>query len=158
MNNYELITFNLDKDRKIKIGEDNRDKRVCRFCNEKKPKVTFKKEAHAISEALGNKKLILNEECDDCNEFFDENIERDFINYHNLARTMFGIKNKDNNFPKMKGKNFEFFKDKNNNQLSIAIIQDSNKEITDKAPENIVFKTGTTLKIQNIYKTLCKFS
>lgn len=158
MNNYELITFNLDKDRKIKIGEDNRDKRVCRFCNEKKPKVKFKNEAHAISEALGNKKLILNEECDDCNEFFDKNIERDFINYHDLARTMFGIKNKDNNFPKMKGKNFEFFKDKNNNQLSIAIIKDSDKEITDKPPENIIFKTGNTIKIQNIYKTLCKFA
>ena len=110
MNNYELITFDLDKDRKIKIGEDNRDKRICRFCNKKKPDVKFKKEAHAISEALGNKKLILNEECDSCNEFFDENIERDFIYYHDLARTMFGIKNKDNNSPKMKGDNFQFFK------------------------------------------------
>jgi len=75
MSNYELITFDLDKDRKIKIGEDNRDKRICRFCKKKKPDVKFKKEAHAISEALGNKKLILNEECDSCNEFFDENIE-----------------------------------------------------------------------------------
>ena len=49
MNNYELITFDLDKDRKIKIGEDNRDKRICRFCNKKKPDVKFKKEAHATS-------------------------------------------------------------------------------------------------------------
>ncbi|MEX6156050.1 HNH endonuclease [Providencia hangzhouensis] len=40
---------------------------------------SFNKEAHAISEALGNKSIILNEECDNCNEFFDKNIERDFL-------------------------------------------------------------------------------
>lgn len=152
----QLITFDLDKDRKIKIGEDNRDKRICRFCNKKKPDVKFKKEAHAISEALGNKKLILNEECDSCNEFFDENIERDFIYYHDLARTMFGIKNKDNNSPKMKGDNFQFFKDGNN--LSIAIVQDTEKDNENEPPKNIVFKTGNKIKIQNIYKALCKFA
>lgn len=156
MNNYELITFDLDKDRKIKIGEDNRDKRICRFCNKKKPDVKFKKEAHAISEALGNKKLILNEECDSCNEFFDENIERDFIYYHDLVRTMFGIKNKDNNSPKMKGENFKFFKDDNN--LSIAITQNIEKNNKHELPKNIVFKTGNKIKIQNIYKALCKFA
>lgn len=158
MNNYELITFDLDKDRKIKIGEDNRDKRICRFCNQKKPNVKFKNEAHAISEALGNKKLILNEECDSCNKFFDENIERDFIYYHDLARTMFSIKNKDNNFPKMKGNNFEFFKDKNSNNLSIAILQDVEKHTKGEPPKNVVFKTGNKIKIQNIYKALCKFA
>jgi hypothetical protein len=158
MDNYEVITFDLDKDRKIKIGEDNRDKRICRFCNKKKPDVKFKKEAHAISEALGNKKLILNEECDSCNEFFDENIERDFIFYHDLARTMFGIKNKDNNFPKMKGNNFEFFKDRNSNNLSIAILQDAEKHTKGEPPKNVVFKTGNKIKIQNIYKALCKFA
>ena len=156
MNNYELITFDLDKDRKIKIGEDNRDKRICRFCNKKKPDVKFKKEAHAISEALGNKKLILNEECDSCNEFFDENIERSFIYYHDLVRTMFGIKNKDNNSPKMKGENFEFFKD--DNDLSITIIHYTEKNNINEPPKNIVLETGNKIKIQNIYKALCKFA
>lgn len=156
MNNYELITFNLDKNRKIKIGEDNRDKRICRFCNKKKPDVKFKKEAHAISEALGNKKLILNEECDSCNEFFDENIERSFIYYHDLVRTMFGIKNKDNNSPKMKGENFEFFKD--DNDLSITIIHYTEKNNINEPPKNIVLETGNKIKIQNIYKALCKFA
>ncbi len=158
MNNYELVTFNLEKDRKIKIGENNKDKRVCRFCGEKKPDVKFKKEAHAISEALGNKKLILNEECDCCNEFFDENVERDFIYYHDLSRTMLGIKNKDNNIPKMKNENFEFIKDKNSNNLSILIVQDTEKDNKNEPPKNIVFKTGNTIKMQNIYKALCKFA
>ena len=158
LNNYELITFNLKKDRKIKIGENNRDKRLCRFCGKQKPNVKFKKEAHAISEALGNKKLILNEECDDCNKFFDENIERDFIYYHDLARTMFGIKNKDNSLPKMKGKDFEFFKDKHSNNLSIAIVQNVKNDNNNEPPKNIVFKTGQKIRLQNIYKALCKFA
>jgi len=101
MENYEIVTFDLDRDKKIKIGEGLKSKRVCRFCKLQSPDVNFKKEAHAISEALGNKKLILNEECDSCNEFFDEYVERDFVLYHDFARTMFGVKNKENKTPKM---------------------------------------------------------
>lgn len=157
MDNYELVTFDLDKDKKIKIGEGLKKNRVCRFCQRKYPDVEFKKEAHAISEALGNKKLILNEECDSCNEFFDEHVERDFIYYHDFARTMFGVKNKDNNIPKMKGKDFKFSKDSENN-LSVAIVQDSSNGNKDEPPTNVAFKTGNKIQIQNIYKALCKFS
>lgn len=158
MGNYEFVTFNLDKDKKIKIGENKKNNRVCRFCGSKSPDVSFRKEAHAISEALGNKKLILNEECDSCNEFFDANIERDFIYYHDLARTMFGVKNKENNTPKLKGKNFDFFND-DSGGMSIAIVaNDENHAADDGPPKSIVFKTGNTIKIQNIYKALCKFA
>lgn len=157
MDNYELLTFDLDKDKKIKIGEGLKNKRVCRFCNQKAPDVSFQKEAHAISEALGNKKLILNEECDSCNEFFDENVERDFIYYHDLARTMFGIKNKDNKTPKMKGKNFSFSKEEDE-KLSVAIVENTEGNDEGKLLESVVFKTGKNIKLQNIYKALCKFS
>ncbi|MDD5125825.1 HNH endonuclease [Methylovulum sp.] len=157
MNNYELITFDLDKDKKIKIGEGQKNQRVCRFCQYKAPDVSFKKEAHAISEALGNKKLILNEECDDCNEFFDENVERDFIYYHDLARTMFGVKNKENDIPKMKGNDFHFFKTDEKN-LSIAIVNSDKNKTHSGPPESAVFRTGNKIKLQNIYKALCKFS
>lgn len=156
MNNYELITFDLEKDRKIKIGENDRDKRVCRFCKEKQPNVEFRKEAHAISEALGNKKLILNEECDNCNKFFDENIERDFVYYHDFVRTIFGVKGKDNKLPTMKGKNFKFSKDKDSNNLSMLFnMEDDNGK---NLPKNIILETGQKIKRQNIYKALCKFA
>ncbi|PRY66294.1 HNH endonuclease [Vreelandella songnenensis] len=157
LDNYEIITFDLDKDKKIKIGEGQKNKRICRFCQRGISDVSFTQEAHAISEALGNKKLILNEECDNCNKFFDENIERDFIYYHDLARTMFGIKNKKNEVPEMKGIDFHFYQS-NENNLSIAVVSDSISGEKSGTPESTVFRTGNKIKIQNIYKTLCKFS
>jgi hypothetical protein len=157
MNNYEIKNFDLEKDKIMPIGTRQKDKRICRFCKKSKPDVSFDNIAHAISEGLGNKKLILNEECDDCNKFFDENIERDFIYYHDLARTTFGIKNKKNNIPKMKGKNFQYFKDEEDEKLSI-MIQENNEYNKSEPPKNILLKTGNKIKIQNIYKTLCKFS
>ena len=153
-NNYEIISFNLEKERKIEIGEKHRHKRVCRFCGRKQPKVKFKKEAHAISEALGNKKLICLEECDSCNEFFDENIERDFIAYHDLARVIFGIKNKENKIPKLKGVNFSFIKDEKQN-LNIVVVQDVNKN---GMPQQIILKPNNEISLQNIYKALVKFA
>lgn len=49
------------------IGEEDKSKRVCRFCGKKMPDVTFDKDAHAIQDALGNKLLFCYEECDTCN-------------------------------------------------------------------------------------------
>lgn len=157
LDNYEIVTFDLDKTKKIKIGEGLKNKRTCRFCNLQSPGVSFKKEAHAISEALGNKKLVLNEECDSCNEYFDEYVERDFVFYHDLARTMFGVKNKENKTPKMKGKNFEFFKDEDKN-LNIAVISNNENETRQEPPKSVSFNTGNKIRIQNLYKALCKFA
>lgn len=157
IDNYEIITFDLDKNHKVKIGEGQKNKRVCRFCKQNIPDVSFKQEAHAISESLGNKRIILNEECDTCNSFFDENVERDFIYYHDLARTMFGIKNKGNEVPKIKGKNFCFYRNDGNN-LSVVIHSCAENKTTNGLPEKVVFDTGNKIKKQNIYKALCKFA
>lgn len=119
--------------------------------------MSFKKEAHAISEALGNKKLVLNEECDSCNEFFDEYVERDFVFYHDLVRTMFGVKNKENKTPKMKGSNFEFFKDEDKN-LNVAIVSSDESGKSQEPPKSVSFNTGNKIRVQNIYKALCKFA
>ena len=63
LTNYNICEFGT---KRIHIGEQNKEKRICRFCNNKSENVTFKNKAHAISEALGNKTIILNEECDNC--------------------------------------------------------------------------------------------
>jgi len=86
---YEFIMFST----RIQnvIGEKDRTKRVCRYCNKSKPEVSFKKVAHSISEALGNKKIITNDECDTCNEKFGKGIENDLILYLSLFRNFFGI-------------------------------------------------------------------
>lgn len=156
LGNYEIITFDLDKEAKIKIGEGTKAKRVCRFCKGRIPEVTFKKEAHAISEALGNKKLILNEECDSCNEFFDENVERDFIHFHDLTRTVFGVLNKDNEVPKLKGKGFSVAK--TDERLSVALVSADNAVPKNAPPEGMLLKTNNKIALQNIYKALCKFA
>lgn len=49
------------------MGEEDVQKRVCRFCGKSVPDVKFDKRAHAIQDALGNKLLFCYEECDTCN-------------------------------------------------------------------------------------------
>nr|WP_315014803.1 HNH endonuclease [uncultured Campylobacter sp.] len=151
LDKYDIENFNLDKDSKIKIGEGKKEDRVCRFCKQKYPSVKFNSVAHTISEALGNKKLITNDECDECNSYFDKNIERDFIAYHDFLRTFFGIKNKENQIPQMSGKNFSFAMNEN---------REATFKLKDKFDllEPVRLKTNNKIKMQNIYKTLCKFA
>jgi len=72
-NNYFVIFSNEDDSKKYYIGKKN--KKICRFCSESEPKVTFRTIAHAIPECLGNKNIICYDECDTCNKNFSENIE-----------------------------------------------------------------------------------
>lgn len=157
LENYEVKNFDLTKNSKIKVGEGRKEQRVCRFCKASQPQVSFKNEGHAISEALGNKKLILNEECDACNSFFDENIERDFINYHDVSRLIFNIKNKENKTPKIKGKNFSAFKD-NKTQLNVFVTENSMQTSEQGVPSKITLNTGEKVALQTLYKALCKFA
>jgi hypothetical protein len=50
---------------------------VCRFCARTVPEVTFRREAHAIPELVGNRTLVSLYECDDCNSRFS-GFEDDF--------------------------------------------------------------------------------
>lgn len=52
-----------------------KEDRRCMFCGRKYPEVKFTKVAHAISETVGNKKLITHFECDDCNLAFGSLLE-----------------------------------------------------------------------------------
>ncbi len=76
-------------DKRVLIGENDKTKRVCRFCGKASSSVTtFKQNAHAISESLGNKLLYCNEECDSCNASFSA-IEQDFFNIHHLLFSLY---------------------------------------------------------------------
>lgn len=104
-------------EKKTAIGEPLKKNRICRFCYNTRPSdkndsseklvTTFKQEAHAISEALGNKTVILNEECDACNKFFAESCERHIYTYLRCLGTFFKVKNKDNTVSSIIGKNFK---------------------------------------------------
>jgi hypothetical protein len=77
---------------KIVLGDKNN--RICRFCSLKPPAVKFSKVAHAIPEALGNKSIETEYECDTCNELFGEGIEHDLGNWSKPMRTMARIRGK----------------------------------------------------------------
>ena len=55
---------------------------------------TFKLEAHAIPELLGNKSIFTNYECDDCNRFFGSGIENDLGSWTKPSRTFARIRGK----------------------------------------------------------------
>lgn len=69
-------------------------KGVCRYCGKNPSQVTFGKVAHSLPELIGNKHLFSLDECDDCNESFDRNLENNLANYLGLERTTTNIQGK----------------------------------------------------------------
>lgn len=155
--NYSIITH--DNGKKTKLGEIDKNKRVCRFCGKSVSEgATFNKIAHSISEALGNKTLVFNEECDICNEYFGKDIENALITYLNVFRIFFGILNKKNEIPKIKGKNFEYFND-GNKSLYLKFIDDNSSNTNPASPlTDIPLIFFEKIRFQNIYKALVKFA
>lgn len=78
----------------------DRQNRVCRYCGKGKPEATFRKEAHAFPESIGNKWLISFDECDACNDLFSMRLEDDFGKFTGPMRTMGRIRGK--GIPKFK--------------------------------------------------------
>ena len=74
---------NIILNKKVYIG----NKGVCRYCGKNNSQVNFKKLAHAIPELLGNKYLFSNDECDDCNSYFDKHLENNLANFLGISRT-----------------------------------------------------------------------
>lgn len=137
------------------IGEPDKTKRVCRFCNNTSTPLTFNSKAHAISEALGNKTLILFDECDVCNQRFSKEIEQDLIEYYALLRVFFGIKGK-NGLPRYTGANFEI----KNSLEGLKITYNTEDETDtkdDSMPMEIPLKSNRKVSKQNIYRTLVKY-
>jgi hypothetical protein len=89
---YELETEENCEAVKLGVFKERKD-RVCRFCGRKLPYVSFHKNAHVISELLGNKRFVSDFECDDCNGKFGK-LENDFANYLGLVRTVQSVKGK----------------------------------------------------------------
>ncbi|GAB6725427.1 HNH endonuclease [Bacillus cereus] len=66
----------------------NRNEKKCIFCGRNSDKVSFKKEAHVIPAALGNKSLFNWDECDECNEKIFSVHENELLNYLQLERIL----------------------------------------------------------------------
>lgn len=66
--------------------------RTCRFCNRQEPDVTFDV-AHIFPERLGNKYLVSDFECEDCNNLFSD-YESHLVNFLGPKLQIFGINGK----------------------------------------------------------------
>lgn len=150
LNNYNIRGFG---GLRVFIGNKN-DKR-CRFCGQNEEKTTFRNKAHAISEGLGNKKVFLYDECDQCNDKFSIEIEPDLINYFSIFRTFYDVKGKGGK-KKIKGKNFEISKGENV-EITFQSIE-SRPNIKDNPNEyNIKLELQEKINSQDIYRCLVKF-
>lgn len=104
----------------------------CRFCGGDKPKKYFKKTAHALSELIGNKILILKNECDECNEFFGKNLEDDFAKFLDPGRTFFRIVGK-NGIPTFKDMKGTIRADQSKHGLVVQTVENNdNVSVCDK--------------------------
>lgn len=144
------------KDTKDSIGEKDKTKRVCRYCHRDSSEVSFRKIAHTISEALENKAIITNDECDACNQRFGDTIETDFLRLVDFQRMFYGMRGKGGVLKKFEGSNYTLTKD-----VSPGFTA---KVVTDKPssgaeiPSKIVLEIQNPFPVENVYKALCKYS
>lgn len=146
----------LGKERTLSGNEKDKTKRKCRFCGETYPDATFEVEAHAISEALGNKTIICLDECDVCNAEFGkgDGIETDIISYFDIDRVLAQIRNKDNNIPKIEFPEYKLsIVDK---KITIKFKNQPTKDLTLDSINNLKEK-DYYINLQNIYRALCKY-
>jgi hypothetical protein len=136
-----------------KIGEPNKSKRLCRFCKNTRKNLSFNKKAHAISEALGNKKIILYDECDSCNQEFGDYLEKSLINFLGFYRVWFDIKGK-RGTPEIQIKNGNLKHENGKMTISLKV-----NDLKSNQPPNILKLEFIEPYIPvNVYKTLSKYA
>jgi hypothetical protein len=141
-----------------KLFIDSKNERVCRFCGKSEPQTSFKSVAHAIPESLGNKRVILLNECDECNSFFSNTLEDSFDKYTKPYRLLCGIKGK-NKVPsyKTRDKSARIDVDKSKNQIEIKGVEE--KIIKESSDTELIIKFEREPYIPiNVYKALLKMA
>ena len=161
---YEVRTFNGEE--RLRIGINDKEKRVCRFCGRSMPEVKFKQKAHAISESLGNKGLVCLEECDDCNTRFNQTIEQDVTRLFQFFLILKGIKGKNGN-PTLQGDGISIKNDPSSQStlgrstlvLKVPTMPDTHDPQEIAKYISGLFSGFSCVKYipQNIYKCFCKY-
>ena len=155
---YETYSYGFLTD-KIKVGEDEADKRVCRFCG-RTGKEFFKNESHAIQEALGNRLLICNEECDVCNSELSESVEKHLYKFMEINRTLSNISGKGSKNHHLEGLNFHIHPDPATLAPIVYIKQEHiiNDSYQGKPTGKIHLYNNGQISYQGIYKALLKIA
>lgn len=138
------------------IGEDDKPKRVCRFCGKKMPDVTFDKDAHAIQDALGNKLLFCYEECDTCNH--DLALTEDNFRYlMDFRRAIYNVPRKGSTkTPTIVGKTF-IIKADAKGQPELYLMEESLPNPNERQhPLILHLELKSPINNERMYKALCK--
>lgn len=155
---YDIKVFG-ESEKKTIIGvRPTQEAGSCRFCKTRvSDGAKFKKIAHSISEALGNKCIVTADECDECNGKFGRTIEPHLIRYLDIYRVFFRISGK-NGIPELR------FKDGGNvhsslpdNDEKMMVMCSQNITETDNSI-NILYKSFDKINEQKIFKSLCKIA
>ena len=152
--------YGYNGSQRVEIGEPIENKRVCRFCGKKTPEVTFRHEAHAVSESIGCDKFINYEECDACNKKFSA-IEQDFYRRHAFDLSFANIGGKKGD--RIIGtKDFTIFNINGCLQIEIKSAKKFEEKVTSieqgkDAVSLYIEKSISKYIPQNIYKCLCKY-
>lgn len=155
---YEVegIHFHPNRKQHLKKNSD----RVCRFCDKKKPEVSFKKGAHIIPELMGNKNLVSDYECDTCNDLFSV-YEDSLAKFLGIARTLSSSKGKEG-IPTFKNpdKKLEARKNDSTNGLLINFegIDEQYFEIDQIGKKLTIKATRHPYKPIYVYKALLKIA
>lgn len=164
---FEYYSYGFDAIRHY-IGEPDKSKRVCRFChgvtkdsqvpNKEGPLVKFGNQtnAHAISDALGNKNLFCLEECCSCNEKLSK-VERNLISLMDGRRALLQIKNKKNALPSVFCEEGALRVDEDGQQV-LYLNEDTVKHSISENKLHIRLNNKKTITDQGVYKALCKYA
>lgn len=161
LDNYRIIHFEQDR-HQVRVGEPEKDKRKCRYCGEMMPTVSFAKDAHTISEGLGNKSIITNDECDKCNEDLGREIEQDLMTYLSPMRTFMSLRGK-KGLVKIKDDSFAMYEDAPG-QIHIDLYEQDEPELKHWEFEQNgddfkwTFTHPQMLNPQDVYRAVVKYA
>ncbi len=142
------------------IGEPDKNKRTCRFCNKTGANL-FKKDSHAISAFIGNDYLFCNEECDECNEnFFSTTMEHDLDNYFKIARSLSRSLNRKKKKINVKGENYYIDNSGEYPKLTYYAKEDEVIDLDNISEDGLNFYllNNAPVKLCNIYKLFVKYA
>ncbi len=153
MKKYDLAEYGR---KRVNIGNPIKSNRVCRFCGKREPEASYRAKAHAISESMGNKTVILFDECDSCNLRLSKSIEPDIVRYNELLRTMFDIKGKGGSKQTL-GHNFNITRSKETGGLILSYSSEDSEQLDPNQPVVIPLIKNEPIILQNVYKCFCKY-
>lgn len=144
---------------RIEIGPKDKVKRICRYCHKGIPDTQFDEVAHTISEGFGNKGIITNDECDECNSYFGQEVEPALIEYLDFFRVFYGVQGKKGKIHHKYGGNYEMVKtDDDNLKLDVVASDEEIASMPAEKPGSLKLKSHQAVAKQDIYRSLVKYA